>query len=158
MTVSFRKAEREDTGKILAFINELAEYEHMTDQVVATEEVLDEWLFGKKTAEVMFILDDGLEVGYMLFFHNFSTFMGRSGIYLEDLYVRPEFRGKGLGKAALRELARIAVEQGCGRVEWSCLNWNEPSIKFYLSVGAVPLSEWTVYRLTGEALKNMAGG
>lgn len=156
MSVSFRKAEREDTGKILAFIYELAEYEHMTDQVAADEEILNEWLFDKKAAEVLFILnDDGQEVGYMLFFRNFSTFLGKAGIYLEDLYVRPEFRGKGFGKAGLKELARIAVKEGCGRVEWSCLDWNEPSIKFYLSLGAVPMSEWTVYRLSGDALKNM---
>ena len=156
MTVSFRKAESEDTGKILAFIYELAEYEHMTDDVVADEDTLNEWLFDKKTAEVIFILDDGQEVGYMLFFHNFSTFLGRAGIYLEDLYIKPDFRGKGLGRAALKELARIAVNEGYGRVEWSCLDWNEPSIKFYLSLGAVPMSEWTVYRLTGEALNNMS--
>lgn len=155
--LSFRKAEAQDTGKILAFIYELAEYERMTDQVVATEETLREWLFQKKTAEVIFILEDGQEVGYMLFFHNFSTFLGRAGIYLEDLYIKPEYRGKGYGKAALRELSRIAVSQGCGRIEWSCLNWNEPSIKFYLSLGAVPMDEWTVYRLTGDALQNMAG-
>ncbi len=154
--VTFRKAEREDTGKILAFIYELAEYEHMTGDVIADEDTLNEWLFERKAAEVLFILNDGKEVGYMLFFHNFSTFLGRAGIYLEDLYVRPEFRGQGFGKAALKELARIAAAQGCGRVEWSCLDWNEPSIKFYLSLGAVPLSEWTVYRLTGQALKDMA--
>lgn len=156
MSVTFRKAVREDTGKILAFIYELAEYEHMTDQVVATEDTLNEWLFDKGTAEVIFVLEDGREIGYMLFFHNFSTFLGRAGIYLEDLYIKPEFRGKGYGKAALKELARIAVGQGCGRIEWSCLNWNEPSIKFYLSLGAVPMDEWTVYRLTGDALEATA--
>ena len=157
MPVSFRKAERADTGKIMRLIFELAEYEHMTDQVAADEKTLNEWLFGKKTAEVLLILDDdGNEAGYALFFHNFSTFLGRGGIYLEDLYVRPEFRGKGYGKAALREIARIAAERGCGRVEWMCLDWNKPSIDFYLSLGAVPLDEWTTYRLTGDALKNLA--
>lgn len=153
----FRKAERQDTGKILRLILELAEYEHMTDQVVADEDTLNEWLFVKKTAEVLLILDDdGNEAGYALFFHNFSTFLGRGGIYLEDLYVRPEYRGKGYGKSALKEIARIAAERGCGRVEWMCLNWNKPSIDFYLSLGAVPLDEWTTYRLTGEALKKLA--
>lgn len=157
MPVIFRKAERQDTVKILQLILELAEYEHMTDQVVADEDTLNEWLFVKKTAEVLLILDDdGNEAGYALFFHNFSTFLGRGGIYLEDLYVRPEYRGKGYGKSALKEIARIAAERGCGRVEWMCLNWNKPSIDFYLSLGAVPLDEWTTYRLSGEALKKLA--
>lgn len=157
MPAIFRKAERQDTGKILRLILELAEYEHMTDHVVADEDTLNEWLFVKKTAEVLLILDDdGNEAGYALFFHNFSTFLGRGGIYLEDLYVRPEYRGKGYGKSALKEIARIAAERGCGRVEWMCLNWNKPSIDFYLSLGAVPLDEWTTYRLTGEALKKLA--
>lgn len=157
MPVIFRKAERQDTGKILRLILELAKYEHMTDHVVADEDTLNEWLFVKKTAEVLLILDDdGNEAGYVLFFHNFSTFLGRGGIYLEDLYVRPEYRGKGYGKSALKEIARIAAERGCGRVEWMCLNWNKPSIDFYLSLGAVPLDEWTTYRLSGEALKKLA--
>ena len=155
----FRKAEREDTGKLLRLICELAEYERMTDKVTADEGTLEEWLFGKKTAEVFFILDDdGNEIGYMLFFHSFSTFLGKAGIYLEDLYIRPESRGKGYGKAALREIARIAAERGCGRVEWMCLDWNKPSIDFYLSLGAVPLDECTTDRLTGDALRNLAGG
>lgn len=157
MSASFRKAAREDTGKILEFIYELAEYEHMTSQVAANEEILNEWIFDKQKAEVIFILDEeGHEIGYMLFFHNFSTFLGRAGIYLEDLYVKPEYRGKGYGKAGLKELARIAVERGCGRLEWSCLDWNKPSIDFYLSLGAVPMSEWTVYRLTEDKLKCLA--
>lgn len=155
----FRKAEREDAGKILSFIRELAEYERMTDQVTATVETLEEWLFTRNMAEVFFILDDDAnEIGYMLFFHTFSTFLGKAGIHIEDLYIRPEFRGKGYGKAAFREIARIAAERGCERLEWVCLDWNKPSIDFYLSLGAVPLDEWTDYRLSGDALKNLAGG
>ena len=110
----------------------------------------------KRHAEVIFALEDGREVGFALFFHNFSTFLGRAGIYLEDLFVKPEFRGKGYGKATLKQLAHIAVERGCGRLEWYCLDWNKPSIDFYLSLGATPMDEWTVYRLTGETLLKMA--
>jgi GNAT superfamily N-acetyltransferase len=128
----------------------------MLDQVVADEALLREELFEKKHAEVIFALLDGQEVGFALFFHNFSTFLGRSGIYLEDLYVRPEHRGKGCGKGLLRKLARLALERGCGRLEWACLNWNKPSIDFYLSTGAQPMDEWKVYRLTGESLAHMA--
>ncbi|PKM74227.1 MAG: GNAT family N-acetyltransferase [Firmicutes bacterium HGW-Firmicutes-16] len=128
----------------------------MSDDVVATEELLREWIFEKQKAEVIFILDDGREVGFALFFHNFSTFMGRAGIYLEDLFVFPEYRGKGYGKKLLQELARIAVDRGCGRLEWACLDWNKPSIGFYLSLNAKPMDEWTVYRLTGDNLKNLA--
>jgi len=154
--MQFRYAQEKDAGLILQFIRGLAEYEKMADEVIATEVLLREWIFEKKKAEVVFALDDGKEVGFALFFHNFSTFLGRAGIYLEDLYVKPEYRGKGYGKGLLRELARIAVERGCGRLEWSCLNWNKPSIDFYLSLGAQPMEEWTVYRLTGETLQNMA--
>ena len=129
----------------------------MTDKVIADEETLTEWLFERKTAEVMLVVnDDGQEAGYALYFHNFSTFLGRGGLYLEDLYIRPEFRGRGYGKAAFRELARIAAERGCGRIEWMCLDWNRPSIDFYLSLGAEALSEWTTYRLSGDALKKLA--
>lgn len=154
--MQFRYAQEKDAGLILQFIRELAEYEKMADEVIATEALLREWIFEKKKAEVIFALQDGKEVGFALFFHNFSTFLGRAGIYLEDLYVKPEYRGKGYGKGLLRELARIAVERGCGRLEWSCLNWNKPSIDFYLSLGAQPMEEWTVYRLTGKTLQNMA--
>ncbi len=154
--LTFRHAERGDTGVILGFIKKLAEYEHMTDDVVATEELLEEWLFDKEKAEVLFAMVDGKEVGIALYFHNFSTFLGRAGIYLEDLFVLEEHRGKGYGKALLKELARITVERGCGRLEWSCLDWNKPSIDFYLSLGAQPMDEWTAYRLTGQTLKNMA--
>ncbi len=153
---SFRAAVPGDEGIILGFIRELAEYEHMSDQVVATEELLRHWIFEQKKAEVLFALEDGQPVGFALFFHNFSTFLGRAGIYLEDLYVRPEHRGKGHGKGLLRQLARLTVERGCGRLEWCCLDWNRPSIDFYLSLGAQPLEDWTVYRLTGEKLEAMA--
>ena len=151
--LSFRFAVREDTPKILAFIRALAEYEQMDDQVVASEELLERQLFDQNAAEVLFALEDGLEVGFALFFHNFSTFLGRAGLYLEDLYVLPEHRGKGYGKALLRQLARIARQRGYGRMEWWCLDWNRLSIDFYLSLGAEPMSDWTVYRLSGETLE-----
>ena len=152
----FRFATEQDTALILDFIKSLAEYEKMSDQVVADEKLLREWIFEKKKAEVIFALDEGVEVGFALFFHNFSTFLGRSGIYLEDLFVKPEYRGRGHGKALIRELARITVERGCGRLEWCCLDWNKPSIDFYLSLGAKPMDEWTIYRLCGDALEGFA--
>ena len=154
--IVFRNAEKNDINLILSFIKELAEYEKMSADVVATEALLEEWIFEKKIAEVMFVMEEEKEVGFILFFHNFSTFLGKGGIYLEDLYVKPEYRGKGYGKALLKRLAQIAVERECGRLEWSCLNWNKPSIDFYLSLGATPMSEWTVYRLAGETLKRLA--
>ena len=134
--VSFRFATEADTALILSFVRSLAAYEKMSEEVVATEEILREWIFVKQKAEVLFAMENGKEVGFALFFHNFSTFLGRAGIYLEDLFVLPEHRGKGYGKAILRQLARIAVERGCGRLEWSCLDWNQPSIDFYLSLDA----------------------
>lgn len=149
-------ATENDCAEILNFINLLAEYEKMHSDVVATEELLKEWIFEKKKAEVIFAVEDGKKVGFALFFHNFSTFLGRAGIYLEDLFVLPEFRGKGYGKALLQKLAGIAVERGCGRLEWSCLDWNKPSIDFYLSLGAKPMDGWKVYRLEGETLINNA--
>ena len=158
MGLTFRFAEERDTPLILDFIRRLADYEHLLDQVVADEATLADQLFGKKNAEVLFALENGKEVGFALFFHNFSTFLGRAGLYLEDLYISPEYRGKGYGKATLQKLARIAVERGCGRLEWSCLDWNQPSIDFYLSLGAEPMEEWTVYRLSGEKLSRMAAG
>ena len=154
--MDFRYAERKDTALILQFIKELADYEKMLDEVVADEQTLEEWIFDKQKAEVIFALDNNHEVGFALFFHNFSTFLGRAGIYLEDLYVKPEYRGKGYGKALLKKLAAIAVERGCGRVEWWCLDWNKPSIDFYLSLGAEPMSDWTVYRLSGDTLQELA--
>lgn len=156
--LSFRSATTDDCGLILFFIRELAAYERMSDEVVATEKLLKEWLFEQKKAEVIFVCDNGKEVGFALFFHNFSTFLGRAGIYLEDLYVLPEYRGKGYGKALLKRLAGIAVERKCGRLEWSCLDWNQPSIDFYLSLGAVPMEDWTVYRITGNTLNELSVG
>ncbi len=153
---AFRYAKEEDTGLILEFIKKLADYEKMADEVVADEETLRHWIFDRQKAEVIFALEGGKEVGFALFFHNFSTFLGRAGIYLEDLYVDPGYRGRGYGKALLSELARIAVERGCGRLEWWCLDWNRPSIDFYLSLGAEPMSDWTTYRITGETLINLA--
>lgn len=153
--ISFRPAVPEDCPLILSFIKALADYEKMSDQVVATEELLREWIFEKGKAEVIFPVVDGEEVGFALFFHNFSTFLGRAGIYLEDLFIRPEHRGKGYGKATLQQLGRIALERGCGRLEWACLDWNKPSIDFYLSLDAKPMDEWTVYRLTGDSLKGL---
>jgi GNAT superfamily N-acetyltransferase len=154
--LTFRFAEEKDCGLILHFIKELAAYEKLSDQVIATEDLLREWIFEKKKAEVIFACEDGEEIGFALFFHNFSTFLGRAGIYLEDLFIKPEHRGKGYGRAMLNRLAAIAVERGCGRLEWWCLDWNRPSIDFYLSLGAVPMDEWTVYRITGDTLKAMA--
>lgn len=154
--VYFRYAEETDVALILQFIKDLAEYERMSDEVIATEELLREWIFEKKKAEVIFAMEGEKEVGFALFFHNFSTFLGRAGIYLEDLYVKEAYRGKGYGKALLKKLAKVAVERGCGRLEWSCLDWNQPSIDFYRSLGAVPMDEWTVYRATGETLQKLA--
>ncbi len=154
--ITFRFAEEKDVPVILGFIKELADYEKMLNEVVADEALLREWIFEKKKAEVIFALVDGKEAGFALFFHNFSTFLGRAGIYLEDLYVKPEHRGKGLGKGLLKQLAIIATERGCGRLEWACLDWNKPSIDFYLSLGATPMNDWTVYRLTGDTLRKMA--
>lgn len=154
--LTFRNAERQDVPLILQFIKELADYEKMLDEVVADEDTLETWIFDKQKAEVIFALEDGNEIGFALFFHNFSTFLGRSGIYLEDLYIKPAFRGKGYGKAILKKLASIAVERGCGRLEWWCLDWNKPSIDFYLSLGAEPMSDWTVYRIAGDTLVQMA--
>ena len=154
--LTFRTAEEKDCGLILFFIRELATYEKMLDEVVATEELLREQLFRRHGAEVIFACEDGKEVGFALFFHNFSTFVGRAGLYLEDLYVLPEYRGKGCGKALLKRLAAIAVERGCGRMEWVCLDWNKPSIDFYLSLGARPMDEWTIYRVGGSSLAALA--
>lgn len=154
--MKFRYAEREDITLILQFIKELADYEKMLNEVVADEKILEEWIFDKQKAEVIFALEEEKEIGFALFFHNFSTFLGRAGIYLEDLYVRPEYRGKGYGKAILKKLASVAEERGCGRLEWWCLDWNKPSIDFYLSLGAEPMNDWTVYRISGETLHDMA--
>ena len=154
--MEFVFADRSDTEEILYFIKELAAYEKMLDEVVADTQTLEHWLFDEKKAEVIFAVQDGVKVGFALFFHNFSTFLGRAGIYLEDLFVKPEYRGMGYGKALLTQLARIAVNRGCGRLEWWCLDWNKPSIDFYKSMGAVPLDDWTVYRIAGDTLTKLA--
>ena len=155
-TLHFRSAERKDTPLILEFIRKLAAYEQMAEEVVADEATLETWIFDKQKAEVLFAMEGDREIGFALYFHNFSTFLGRAGLYLEDLYVEPEFRGKGYGKAILQKLSAIAVEHGCGRLEWWCLDWNQPSIDFYRSLGAEPMSDWTVYRLTGDTLRALA--
>ena len=158
MALTFRFAQEADAPLILRFIRELADYEHLLDQVVADEATLRDQLFEKHRAEVLFALENGTEVGFALFFHNFSTFLGRAGLYLEDLFVLPEERGKGYGEALLRHLARTALDRGCGRLEWACLDWNRPSIDFYTKkMRALPMEEWTTYRLTGETLEAAAG-
>lgn len=151
-----RFAEEDDTKLILDFIKELADYEKLLNEVVATEEVLHDSLFVQKKAEVIVGEYNGKPVGFALFFHNFSTFLGKSGIYLEDLYIKPEMRGKGLGKIMLSFLAKLAVKRNCGRFEWWCIDWNEPSIKFYKNMGAKQMDEWTVYRVDDVALRNLA--
>ena len=153
---TIRFAQRKDTYLILDFIKQLADYEHLLDEVVATPAVLELWLFDKHKAEVIIGEEDGVPVGFALFFHNFSTCLGRAGIYLEDLFVRPEKRGRGYGKALLRKLAQIAVERGCGRLEWWCLDWNTSSIEFYKSLGAISMDEWTTYRIAGPRLIEFA--
>ena len=152
-----RVATERDVPLILSFIRELAEYERLSHEVVATEEVLRASLFGERPAAEVMIGDYGGEpAGFALFFHNFSTFLGRPGIHLEDLYVTPGLRGRGVGRAMLAYLARLAKERGCGRLEWSVLDWNEPAIKLYKSIGAIPMDDWTTYRVTGEALEGLA--
>ena len=152
---TIRKAERKDVGLLLEFIRGIAKYEKMENEVVATAEMLEAEMFDHHKAEAVFAVVDGKEVGFALYFYNFSTFIGHSGLYLEDLFVWPEYRGRGYGKALLLHLAAIAREKHCGRMEWSCLNWNQPSINFYLSLGAVPMNEWTVYRFDAKALERL---
>jgi GNAT superfamily N-acetyltransferase len=151
-----RFAKKKDTPLILQFIRALAEYEHLLDQVQVREGPLRKYIFKEKKAEVIICEYDGAPAGFALFFHNFSTFLGRPGLFIEDLFVKPEFRGRGLGKLLLTFMAKIALERNCGRLEWACLNWNEPSIAFYQSQGARPLSEWTTYRVVGEGLEKLA--
>ncbi len=158
MSLSIRKAVSDDLPLIAQFIRDLAEYERLTHEVRFDETKLGERLFGERPyAEVLIGEIDGAEQGFALFFHNFSTFEGRPGIYLEDLFVRPGARGSGLGKALLAKLAAIAVERDCARLEWAVLDWNEPSIAFYKSLGAKPMDEWTVMRVDGDALGELAG-
>lgn len=155
--VEIRPANEADLPLILALVWELAEYERLSHEVVATEAGFKEALFGeRRVAEVLVGHVDEEPAGFALFFHSFSTFLGRPGLYLEDLYVRPDFRGAGLGKAFLKRLASLARDRGCGRLEWSVLKWNEPALGFYESLGATPMDGWTVYRLTGEELRGLA--
>ena len=157
--VHVRAASEKEVPLILAFIKELAEYERLSHEVVATEESLREHLFGERPVAEVMIAEEGTDpAGFALFFHSFSTFLGRPGIYLEDLYVRPEFRGGGIGKQLLARLAHLAVKRGCGRLEWWVLDWNEPSIGFYKQLGAVAMDDWTVYRVSGDALRKLGGG
>lgn len=153
---NLRFAEVKDVSLILKLIKELAEYEKLLHEVVATESILKESLFERRIAEVIIGEFQGEPVSFALFFHNFSTFLGRPGIYLEDLYVKPEVRGKGLGKILLSFLAKLAIERNCGRLEWWCLDWNEPSIKFYKQLGAKSMEDWTVYRVCDKELRNLS--
>ena len=153
--LTFRNAGREDIPLILKFIKKLAEYEKRLNEVVATEKDLEKWIFDKNQEEVLFALEDGKEIGFALFFLSFSTYLGNVNLHLEDLFIDPEYRGKGYGKALLKKLAKIVVERGYGRFEWTCLSWNKPSIDFYLALGATQ-KDWNVFHLTGEALKKLA--
>lgn len=154
--LQFRFAERKDTGLVLSFIKSLAEYEQLLDKVVATEELLEKQIFDEKNSMVVFIMENDIEIGFMLFFKNFSTFLGKAGLYLEDLYIKEEFRGKGYGREAFKFLARFAKENGMERIDWWCLDWNKKANDFYLSLGAVRMEEWTVQRLEGKAILNLA--
>ena len=155
--MEIRQATEADVPLILKFIRDLAIYEKLEHKVVATEQGLRQTLFGNpRFAEVVFASVDGVEAGFALFFHNYSTFLGAPGIYLEDLFVKPEFRGRGIGKALLAHLAKLAKDRGCGRVEWAVLDWNTPSIDFYKSLGAVPISDWEIFRLTGDAMDKLS--
>lgn len=153
-----RPANPKETGLVLDFIKKLAEYEKCADEVVADEATVYHSLFVEHSAEVVFAEEDGVVIGFALFFHNFSTFMGRKGLYLEDLFIIPEKRGRGYGKALLKYLANLAVERNCGRMEWICLDWNKPALNVYRSIGAIPMDEWTVQRLTEPVLKQFAKG
>lgn len=152
-----RKAVKEDCPLILEFIKGLADYEHMSDEVVATVPLLEKWIFDEKKAEVIFAVnEEGVEVGFALYFYSFSTFLGKAGIYLEDLYVKPEYRGKGFGKILLNEMAKITVASDCGRLEWSCLTWNKPSLEFYERWGAQTLDDWVRLRASNETLRELS--
>jgi GNAT superfamily N-acetyltransferase len=156
--IEIRPALASDVADILRFIRELAIYEKLEHEVVATEAQLRATLFGPRPfAEMLFLEEEGQKAAFALFFHNYSTFLGQPGIYLEDLFVLPEKRSRGYGKRLLAEIARLAVERGCGRLEWSVLDWNEPALRFYRRLGASPMNEWTVQRLTGQALLDLAG-
>jgi GNAT superfamily N-acetyltransferase len=155
--LTIRPATEADVSLVLAFIRGLAEYEHLSHLVTATEETLRDALFGARPgAEVLLAFETGTPVGFAVFFHNFSTFLGRRGLWLEDIYIDPAFRRKGYGRSLLLHVARIAYERGCGRFEWSALDWNTPAIEFYKGLGAIPLDDWTIFRATGAALQKMA--
>lgn len=154
--LKLRKTTENDVKLILHFIKEIAKYEKMSDEVIATEESLRESIFKNKRAEVLIVEWDEKPIGYALYFFNFSTFNGREGLYLEDIFIYPEYRGKGIGKQIFKLLAKIAIENKCMRMEWCCLNWNKPSINFYKSMGAIAMSEWTTYRLTGEEIEKVS--
>lgn len=156
MTPTFRTAIREDVPLIYQMICDLALYENLLNEVVCDEATLEDWLFERHRAEVIFAMVEDKEVGFALFFHNFSTFLGRSGLYLEDLYVMPDYRHQGIGTAMFKELARIALARECGRMEWWCLDWNQAIINFYKGLGAEAMEDWTVYRLSGDTLHRLA--
>ena len=153
--MKIRQATKQDVPTLLYFIHQIAIYEKMDDQVIATEETLNEWMFEKGVAQALILSEGDKDVGFALYFFNFSTFVGRAGLYLEDLFVLEEYRKKGYGKALFKALVNKAVENNCGRMEWVCLNWNKPSIDFYLSLGATPLDEWTTYRLNENDLDRL---
>ncbi|MFI3250171.1 MAG: GNAT family N-acetyltransferase [Eubacteriales bacterium] len=155
-TLFLRYAVEGDEAEIISLIEGIADYENMRDDVVATPEILNEWMFKQKTAQCILAYEGETLIGYVLYFFNFSTFLGRAGLYLEDLFVFPDYRGKGYGKILFQFLANVAHERGCGRMEWSCLDWNQPSIDFYRSMGAISMDGWSVYRLSDETLKNAA--
>lgn len=152
--LSIKFATKDDVYLILDFIKKFAEYERLENEVVATPELLNEWIFEKQKAEVLIAYEDKKPVGFTLFCHNFSTFLGKAGIWIEDIFVLEEYRHKGYGKELLKSVVKLAIERNCGRIEWSCLDWNQPSIDFYLSLDARAMDEWTTYRLEGENLKN----
>ena len=152
----FRFAERRDLSLVYRFILDLAEYEKLTDCLITTERDVEEWLFIKQKAEALFIMEEDKEIGFMLFFHSFPTYRHCAGLFIESIYIKPEYRGRGYGKAAFEKMASTALERGCVRIEWCCLDWNRPSIQFYLSLGAQPMEEWTVYRTAGDALRKLA--
>ncbi len=155
--ITIRQATREDVDLILQFIKDLATFEHLDHEVSATKELLEEWIFDKEKAQVIFACnEDGLEVGFALYFYNFSTFLGKAGIYLEDLYVKPEYRKMGFGKALLGYLAKLTYDNDCGRMEWACLKWNQNAINFYNAWGATTLDDWVTFRLCGQTLEKMA--
>ncbi len=154
--LKIRETSEDDCSLILSLIKEIADYEKMSDQVIATEESLKESIFKNKRAEVVILELDEKTIGYALYFYNYSTFIGKSGLYLEDIFIKKEFRGKGIGKEVFKFLVKKAKEEGCKRMEWSCLNWNEPSIKFYKSLGATPMDEWTIYRLTEKEINRLS--